>query len=245
MRKVFLYGLFCLILISCSATQTKQQVFDKIWKAVGGKSKLDKSRYFQFDFAVERDGKASIPRRHIWDRYTGDYRLETVDDTGKKTVALFNVNSKAGNVYVDGVLQRDTTADNLIKKAYAAFINDTYWLMAPLKLQDDGVNTQLQANETVDGKTCNVLHINFDKVGLTPGDQYWLYVNGKTGEIIRWKFLLQTQTKESVFNWSPYLDLGNGLKLSTKKTNIDGQTTIYFPVAKILKKVDKDIFLKP
>ena len=245
MRKVFLYGLFCLILISCSATQTKQQVFDKIWKAVGGKSKLDKSRYFQFDFAVERDGKASIPRRHIWDRYTGDYRLETVDDTGKKTVALFNVNSKAGNVYVDGVLQRDTTADNLIKKAYAAFINDTYWLMAPLKLQDDGVNTQLQANETVDGKTCNVLHINFDKVGLTPGDQYWLYVNGKTGEIIRWKFLLQTQTKESVFNWSPYQDLGNGLKLSTKKKKIDGQTTIYFPVAKILKKVDKDIFLKP
>jgi len=234
-----------MILTSCSPTQTKQQVFDKIWKAVGGKSSLDKARYFQFDFAVEKDGKASIPRRHVWDRYTGDYRLETSDTTGKKTVALFNVNSKAGNVYVDGVLQQDTTTKNLIKKAYAAFINDTYWLMVPLKLQDDGVNTELQADETVDGKKCNVLHINFDKVGLTPGDQYWLYVNDKTGEIIRWKFLLQNQTKASVFNWTPYQALGNGLKLSTKKTNINGQSSIYFPVARVLKKVDKNIFLKP
>ena len=245
MKNIFLYGLFCVVLASCSVAQTKQQVFDKIWTAVGGKSKFDKSRYFQFDFVSARDGKSGIPRKHIWDRYTGDYRLETSDATGKKTITLFNVNTKTGSVYVDNVLQTGEESEKLIKKTYAAFINDTYWFMVPLKLQDEGVNTTLQANEDVEGKTCNVIHLNFDKVGLTPGDQYWLYVNDKTGEIIRWKFLLQQQTQESVFNWAPYQDLGNGLKLSTKKTSLNGQNSIYYPVAKVLKKVDKDIFLKP
>lgn len=245
MRKFLLYSVFCLVFASCSDAQTKSNVFDKVWKAVGGKSKFDKSRYFQFDFAVKRDGKAGVPRKHLWDRYTGDYRLETADITGKSTVVLFNVNTKAGSVYIDNVLQQGAEADQTIKKAYGAFINDTYWLMAPLKLQDEGVNIELEANETVEGKLCNVIRLNFDKVGLTPGDQYWLYVNDKTGEISRWKFLLQNQTKESVFNWSAYQDLGNGLKLSTQKININGQNIIYYPVAKILKKVDKNIFIKP
>lgn len=245
MRNFFLCGLFCIFISSCGTAQPKQEVFEKVWKAVGGKSKFDKSRYFQFDFAVKREGKSGIPRKHLWDRYTGDYRLETSDATGRKTVALFNVNSKAGEVYIDKVLQQGTEADLQLKKAYGAFINDTYWLMVPLKLQDDGVNTALVADENIDGTVCNVIHLNFDKVGLTPGDQYWLYVNSKTGEIIRWKFLLQNQTKESVFKWSPYQDLGNGLKLSTEKTNINGKNTIYYPVAKVLRKVDKNIFLKP
>ncbi|HEX7366583.1 MAG TPA: DUF6503 family protein [Pelobium sp.] len=245
MKRIFLYALLCLVFTACSVAQQKQQVFDKVWKAVGGKSKFEKSRYFQFEFAVKRAGKTGIPRKHLWDRYTGDYRLETSDATGKKTVALFNVNTQAGEVYVDDVLQTGETAQNALKSAYGAFINDTYWLMVPLKLQDEGVNTELVANETVDGELCNVIHLNFDKVGLTPGDQYWLYVNDKSGEITQWKFLLQNQSKESVFKWSPYQDLGNGLKLSTEKTNINGQNTIYYPVAKVLRKVDKNLFLKP
>ncbi|WP_154647999.1 hypothetical protein [Pedobacter arcticus] len=245
MRIFFLYALFCVMLSSCTKAQTKEQVFEKVWKAVGGKSKFDKSRYFQFDFAPERGGKAVPARKHLWDRYSGDYRLETSDASGKKTIVLFNVNTKAGTVYVDNVLQQGTEADQILKKAYGAFINDTYWLMVPLKLQDEGVNTTRDADETVDGALCNVIHLNFDKVGLTPGDQYWLYVNDKTGEIIRWKFLLQKQPKPSVFNWMPYQDLGNGLKLSTRKVNIDGKSAINYPVAKVLKKVDKNIFLKP
>ncbi len=245
MRIFVLCGLFCIIVTSFTFAQTKDQVFNKISKATGGKSKFNKSRYFQFDFLVKREGKSGIPRKHLWDKQTGDYRLETSDATGRKTVTLFNVSSKAGSVYIDNVLQQGIEADELVKKAYAAFINDTYWLMVPLKLQDEGVNTKLEANETIDGVVCNVIHLDFDKVGLTPGDQYWLYVNSKTGEIIRWKFLLQKQTKESVFNWSPYQNLGNGLKLSTEKTNFNGKTTIYYPVAKVLRKVDKNIFLKP
>jgi hypothetical protein len=244
MKKIFFSGLFFIALLTTLKAQTKEQVIDKVWKAVGGKNTFEKSRYFQFTFAVERDGKGNPGRDHIWDRYTGDYRFESAAAGGKKNVVLFNINTKKGKAFENGVQLPDSTSAKLIKNAYAAFINDSYWLMVPLKLQDPGVNTALEASEEVKGVKCDVIHLNFDKVGLTPGDQYWLYVNDDTGEIIQWKFLLQGQKTSSTFVWSPYKDLGGGLKLSTKKTT-EGNTSIYFPTAKVLSNVDKNIFIKP
>ncbi len=248
MRKlIFLTTLVFTIVVTGFAQNQpdKKEVFEKIWKAVGGKSAFEKSRYFEFTFAPIRQGKESVGRHHIWDRYTGDYRYETTADNGIKTVVLFNVNTKKGNAFENGTLLADSTSKKMINRAYAAFINDSYWLMVPLKLQDEGVNTKLEDNQDVNGITCNVIHLDFDKVGLTPGDQYWLYVNSKSGQILQWKFLLQNQKNPAIFEWEPYQDLGNGLKLSIKKTNKESSTSIYFPVAKVLQSIDQNIFTKP
>ncbi|OAQ38571.1 hypothetical protein A5893_14235 [Pedobacter psychrophilus] len=248
MRKTtLLFAFFFAIVFSLSAQNlpNKDVVLEKVWKAVGGKSAFEKSRYLEFTFAPIRQGNQSAGRHHIWDRYTGDYRFESTADNGTKTVVLFNVNNKKGKAYENGNLLPDSTSNKIINRAYAAYINDSYWLMSPLKLQDEGVNTQLEDNQEINNQTCNVIHLNFDKVGLTPGDQYWMYVNEKTGEIIQWKFLLQNQKNSSIFEWEPYQDLGNGLKLSVKKTNKESSTSIYFPVAKVLQKVDNNIFTKP
>jgi hypothetical protein len=245
MKKILLCQLMLMFLFFSAYAQDKEQVFQKVWDAVGGKSTFEKSRYLQFTFAAERNGQMGNGRNHIWDRYTGDYRFETKGADGKISVVLFNVNTQKGSAFENGNALPDTTATKMVKKAYAAFINDSYWLMVPLKLQDPGVNTALEASEDLNGIKCEVIHLNFDKVGLTPGDQYWLFVDDKTGEIIQWKFLLQGQTKSSVFQWEPYQDLGNGLKLSTKKTNKESNTSIVFPVAKVLPSVANDIFIKP
>lgn len=245
MKRILLCHVIMMSLLFSAYAQDKEQVFKKVWDAVGGKSTFEKSRYLQFTFAAERNGQLGYGRSHIWDRYTGDYRFETKGANGKTSVVLFNVNTQKGTAFEDGDLLPDTTATKLIKRAYAAFINDSYWLMVPLKLQDPGVNTALENSEDLNGIKCDVIHLNFDKVGLTPGDQYWLFVNDKTGEIIQWKFLLQGQTTSSVFQWEPYQDLGNGLKLSTKKTNKQSNTAIVFPVAKVLPSVAKDTFIKP
>ncbi|MEO5912085.1 MAG: hypothetical protein ABIP95_14435 [Pelobium sp.] len=244
MKKLFiLCGIIFTFLLSAQS-QTKEQVIDKVWAGVGGKTAFEKARYLQFTFASERNGKIGNGRNHVWDRYTGDYRFENTAN-GKTSTVLFNVNNQTGKAYEDGVLLPDTTAAKLIKRAYAAFINDTYWLMVPLKLQDPGVNTELAAAETIDGTKYDIIHLNFDKVGLTPGDQYWLYVNDATGEIGQWKFLLQNQKNSSTFVWDPYQDLGNGLKLSLKKTNKESNSSIVFPDTKVLKSVDQNIFIKP
>jgi hypothetical protein len=245
MRKLTQLFAYLFLVTFCVQAQDKQQVIDKAWKAIGGKSNFEKAHYVQFTFASERNGKLNLGRTHLWDKFTGNYRLESENAEGKKSVILFNVNTKKGKAFEDGVQLPDTTASVLVNRAYGAFINDTYWLLVPVKLEDPGVNTKLEPSEMVNNQNCWVLNLNFNKVGLTPGDQYWLYISEQTGEVLQWKFLLQNQKNTSVFEWTPYQELGQGVKLSTKKSNMANNSAIVFPLAKILKKVDQNIFIKP
>lgn len=225
--------------------QDKETVINKVWDAVGGKTNFEKARYFQFTFASERNGKLNPGRTHLWDKFTGNYRLESETADGKKSVVLFNTNTKTGKAFENGVQIPDSTANKLVIRAYAAFINDTYWLLVPTKLQDPGVNTKLESDEIINNEDCFVINLNFDKVGLTPGDQYWLYISRTNGQVVRWKYLLQNQKNSSVLDWAPYQELGQGVKLSTKKTNTTNNSSIVFPLAKVLESVDQNIFIKP
>jgi hypothetical protein len=245
MRKLTQVFALLLLFSFCAIAQDKETVINKVWDGIGGKANFENARYFHFTFAVERNGKANSGRTHLWDKFTGDYRLESESADGKKSVVLFNINSKKGKAFENGVQLPDSTTNKLLTRAYASFINDTYWLLVPSKLQDPGVNTKLEPSEIVNNQDCFVLNLNFDKVGLTPGDQYWLYISEQTGEVVGWKFLLQNQKNTSVFEWMPYLDLGQGVKLSTKKTNAESNTSISFPLAKVLQSVDQNIFIKP
>ncbi|MGB4400442.1 MAG: hypothetical protein WBJ10_13810 [Daejeonella sp.] len=241
-----------ILLSSCSRQQsknagspsTKEAVINKIWESSGGRKTWQNSRYLAFSFAPQREGKTVMSRSHLWDRYTGDYRLETKTPTNQDLIVLFNVNSQKGTSYLDGKILADSLNSKEIKKAYGNFINDSYWLLAPLKLEDDGVNVTLEEPEIVDGTKLDVLHLTFGKVGLTPGDQYWIYADSVNGQIKRWKFLLQGK-QEGVFNWTDYKDLGGGLKLSTYKQNINqAGAGIKFLNASVLTNVDKDKFTK-
>ncbi|NCQ34498.1 hypothetical protein GW813_05340, partial [bacterium] len=41
---------------------------------------------------------------------------------------------------IDGVVAADTDLDALSEQAYQRFINDSYWFVMPLKLEDPGVH---------------------------------------------------------------------------------------------------------
>lgn len=224
-----------------SSPQTKKDIINKVWKGAGGKKVWENSRYLTFVFAPQRDGKTVVSRSHLWDRYTGDYRFETTNQAKQNLLVLFNVNTQKGTSYLDGKALPDSLNIKEIKKAYGNFINDSYWLLAPLKLEDEGVNVSLKDPELVDGTKCDVLHLSFANVGITPGDQYWLYIDSESGQVKRWKYLLQGK-QEGNFNWINYNDLGGGLKLSTFKQNNIQNSAITFPQAKVLTNVDRQKF---
>lgn len=232
------------LLTGCVTGQTKEDVIEKIWDAAGGKKTWNDSRFLTFVFAPQKDGKTVVQRSHLWDRYTGDYRFETKTSDNQTILVLFNVNSKKGKAFINGKPVPDSLNDSEVEKAYGYFINDSYWLIAPLKLEDPGVNVTLRESEDIEGTSCHVLHLDFEKVGLTPGDQYWLYVDPETGLIKRWKFLLQGKKEPGIFNWTNYKDLGGGLKLSTHKQNINQNNAITFPVASVLISVEPEKFTK-
>ena len=122
------------------ATQTQkvEQLADRVMEALGGQEAWDATRYLVFDFAGRRT--------HWWDRYTGRHRLEGTTRDGESYLVLEDVDDQgeAGRAWFQGEPAEGEQAAELLKNAYAAWINDTYWLLAPYKLRDPGVHLCLR-----------------------------------------------------------------------------------------------------
>lgn len=106
--------------------------------------------------------------------------------------------------------------------AWSAFVNDSYWLLAPCKATDAGVRAMPDRGTDI---TQALLRLQFESVGLTPGDRYDLEVDPK-GQVTGWQYLLQSGRK-GAFDWSPYEQVGP-LSLSLIRTAREGGVTIAF-----------------
>jgi hypothetical protein len=169
---------------------------------VGGPATWAQVPYLGFDFAIERNGDRQRVARHLWDRQTGAYRLETPVSEDSLFVTLFDVDTQEGTVYLNGSPVDSTMQTEQLDAAYRRFINDTYWLLAPTKLFDPGVQrTYVPDSSTADAE---VVRLSFGDVGLTPEDQYWLFIDPETGQLQRWTFLLQGQDTPRRATWTDY-----------------------------------------
>ena len=63
---------------------------DRVMDALGGTDAWNKTRFLRFDFAVDREGKTVVRRSHVWDKWTGRYRLEATTREGAPYVVLMN-----------------------------------------------------------------------------------------------------------------------------------------------------------
>lgn len=200
-----------------------------------GADALASAPYLRFTFAVETPEGTQVAGRHLWDRTTGDYRVEWTGGEDSSYVAIINVRDvenedPGGEAYLNGTQLEGSEAEEARREAYGRFINDSYWLLAPLKTFDPGVNrSYLPDSSTADH---DVLHLSFGEVGLTPGDEYWLYVSTETGQLDRWAFHLQSMPDEAPpqeFRWTEYKTLqtpDGPVKLSTRKAAVGGETAI-------------------
>ena len=117
-----------------------------------------------------------------------------------------------------------------LERGYGRFINDTYWLLMPAKMQDPGVNLASEGEAEKDGKTYDVVRLTFgDGIGLTPKDTYWAYVSKDSGLMERWEFVLTDQKPEDreAFLWTDWQSV-LGVRLATAKTAAGGGTVIRF-----------------
>ena len=169
--------------------------------------------YLRFNFAFESPKGTRMIARHLWNRTTGEYRVEWQGGQDSSYVALVNMQDvtdgvPSGDVYLNGEKLKGETAGKMRRQAYGRFINDTYWLLAPLKVFDPGVNRQYVADSST--ATHDVLHLTFGEVGLTPGDEYWLYVSKETGRLDRWAYHLQSMKDgdpPQAYDWTNYTTL--------------------------------------
>jgi hypothetical protein len=169
--------------------------------------------YLRFNFGIETpDGRQTIAR-HLWDRTTGEYRIEWSTGPDSSYVALVDARTAqngqmAGTVYLNGTELTGSAGETAREQAYARFVNDTYWLLSPLKVFDPGVDrTYLPDSSTAEH---DVLRLTFDDVGRTPGDRYWLYVSTETGRLDRWAYHLQGMSEDDppqFYDWTQYEEL--------------------------------------
>jgi hypothetical protein len=117
----------------------------------------------------------------------------------------------------------EPASDENSKAAFARWVNDSYWLLAPLKLKDRGVNLATEGAKEMDGAKREVLRLSFGKVGLTPNDQYRLYIDPATKLVSSWDYM--PKPGESMHGtWKDYQESG-GLKLATDH-KMDGDVRI-------------------
>lgn len=193
------------------------EIADRVMEAMGGRQAWDSTRYLTWNFFGRR--------RHVWDKWTGDVRIEGRDrETGEPYVVLMNLGTGAGRVWTGGaeVTDPEELATRL-DGGEAAWINDSYWLFMPYKLEDPGVTLHyLGESPMLDGRPAEVLELTFEGVGRTPQNKYHVYVAEESGLVEQWDYYEQASDVEPRFqlpwhDWKPY----GGILLSADRGEND------------------------
>ncbi|CAD5267536.1 MULTISPECIES: hypothetical protein [unclassified Imperialibacter] len=173
---------------------------DDVMTSMGGRNSWDATRFLAWNFFGAR--------KHLWDKQTGDVRIEAPRDS---TIILMNINTMTGRVMKKG--QEFTSPDSLSKyleRGKSWWINDSYWLFMPFKLKDSGVTLQYVGEDTtMDGRNAHVLSLLFKGVGVTPDNGYKVYVDMEQSLITQWAYYKDAYQDEPNFvlpwvNYKPY-----------------------------------------
>ncbi len=176
-------------------------IADEVMHAMGGRKNWDETRYISWVFFGRRN--------HLWDKWTGDIRIESPADS---TIYLLNINSMAGKVKRRGIVESHSdTVQMLLKRAKSIWINDSYWLVMPYKLKDSGVTLKyLGESKTENGRPADLLQLTFSEVGDTPDNKYHVYVDKESKLVTQWSYFRSFGDEKPGFTnpWEDYKKYG-------------------------------------
>lgn len=227
------YILLAFLLLGATLTPQAQEVdptelAKKVMNSLGGQKAWDQTRVLSWNFFGART--------LTWDKWTGNVRIDMAD---KETVYLFNLNTLKGKVQMKGqeITQPDSLA-KLITQGKNMWINDSYWLIMPYKLQDPGVKmTYLGKDKTEDQKEAYKIQLTFESVGVTPQNKYWIYISPETYLVTQWSYFANFQDEKPRFTlpWADYKTYGK-IKLSGERGPRD------LTQIQVLTKVEPSVF---
>lgn len=215
-RNSLLSYIFIFVVTSVAAQNTDSKataIADEVMEAMGGQKVWDKTRHLHWNFF----GARSL----TWDKWTGNVRIDVPKD---ETVYLFNVNTMLGKAEVKGeALTNSEALKAALEKAKSIWINDSYWLIMPFKLQDPGVTLTYEGEkDTEAGNKADVLGLTFNQVGLTPQNKYLVFVDKESRLVTQWSFFRNANDEKPGFTlpWGDYKSYDK-LKLSGERGERD------------------------
>lgn len=177
---------------------------DRVMQRLGGRQAWDRTRYLRWTFFGRR--------HHVWDKHTGDIRIEGVDRESESSfLILMNLHTLEGRAWEAGEKITDPARlAAILDRGEALWINDSYWLVMPYKLKDTGVTLEyLGAGSLEDGRPAEVLQLTFAGVGRTPDNKYRVWVAEESGLVEQWAYYPKYTDEEPAFtspwrNWRQY-----------------------------------------
>ncbi len=212
------------------------KIAEETIQAMGGMDNWKNTAALRFNFVVAPEGQEARAVKHLWDRKNNRDHVEWKGKDGKMNVAWVSMTSREGAAWVDGKKLEGDELKKMMETANSRWINDTYWLIMPLKLLDNGVNLKYEGEK--DGH--DILHLSFNKVGDTPGDQYWAHINKQTHLMDHWDIELESKDKLSS-DWVDWVQVGK-MKFSKSKPSSDKKLTIKFDPLEVLDSAKPEYF---
>ncbi|WP_370088592.1 hypothetical protein [Ekhidna sp.] len=173
---------------------------DKSMQAMGGRQAWDNTRFISWNFFGRRD--------HVWDKWTGDVRIE---EPSSDLTILMNINTKEGKV-MKGDTEVTDSLDFYLQRGYELWVNDSYWLVMPFKLKDSGVTLKyLREDTTLTGDRADVISLAFEDVGVTPQNVYEVWVDTDSKLVTQWAYYPDSTALEPRFitPWDDYKKYGD------------------------------------
>lgn len=199
-----------------------------VFEASGGAA-MEQVAGLQFAFVVQQGPDRVFSARHDWDLTSQRDRVSWADRHGKSFEVLVDLTTRTAlEAKVAGQPAEVGQLEELGAQAYQRWVNDSYWLMMPLKLQDPGVVLEKHAAQEIEGKTFHVLAARYESVGLTPGDRYEILVDD-SGRVQAWDMRLEASTSGEAVRvfWGDWRPVGP-LTLAHERVWAEGERRIVF-----------------
>lgn len=188
--------------------RTAEEVSRAIERAIH-KSDWDQTKWVSWIFPGNR--------RHLWDRERNFAEVRWDDYR-----ALLDLDTQSGEIFQGGnQIPSGPVKDSLIQRAWAAHINDAFWLNAPSKLYDDGTVRSL-----VERDSQTLLKVEYTTGGVTPGD-YYIWHFDENYLPTAWEMYVSVIPEKGVLStWENWITLESGAKIATHHYQGDRLTEI-------------------
>jgi hypothetical protein len=143
---------------------------------------------------------------YVWDK---EHNLVEITWDDKRV--LLNLNDwEKGIAYEGEVEYTGDKRGELLSTAYAYFCNDSFWLIAPFKIKEEGVILQFVVASEGEGES---LLVSYTSGGVTPGDSYQWFTdeNGLPTHYRMWVSIIPIGGVEAT--WENWEAKSTGVKL--------------------------------
>ena len=215
----------------------------------------------RFYMAARENGVEVARYSHVWDRRTGDYRYEAdasvfaaapmLDDkTGTwqpitlelppgRLVALVNLKSGHGEVFIDGQPQ----GAQLVRRVIERIQNDLFILLQPLEVDGAARDGKLYDIRLKDGTLARVYRFHYaEGAGITGDDQWAVFYDPASLRILATKVKPQNQAGVVTMKWGRHAVI-NGVTFSLER--VMGDKSITFEGLTMPGDLPSEVFANP